>query len=486
VTNIEQFIKNQGPMLSGQLAKAITDQDGITEEAARKRIERVDSPVHKLTGLFSERQSFIYHQDIYNSEEYFQGLAAAFETDGKRYAAIIKAIDYHHGVISKAELANYSISPLINMKGHLRYSSVIEKLSKTGVLINYDENHWQLNGYIAAKEAVNFRHYKAIEFSKHLLANNFNAWCRNIGFASFKKGDFNSSISGFQFTYTAPSYINGLTVFKNGTPQPGFIAADILIGNKTGVQEVNFFLQKIRIIKARTPSIRLLPVLLVDGLDVNALADLKRAGVMIASVKEIFGQVYDDLLKSLINTITNAGTVLKKEPEKYLNLMVQLSKLVDGKTNNLRGDLFELAVGYYYAQDCRYLEIGKKVRLEEEMLSREIDVFATYADKIVLVECKGYNYAIDDAYVLKFLNDKVPILKKWLDKSSFTQDDYVFEIWSTGGFTSEALTLLEKAKTTTKKYKIDYLDKPAILERAKALNTSKFVEILKEYFFKDL
>lgn len=97
-----------------------------------------------------------------------------------------------------------------------------------------------------------------------------------------------------------------------------------------------------------------------------------------------------------------------------------------------------------------------------------------------------YNYAIDDTYVLKYLNDKIPILKKWLDKSTFTQSDYVFEIWSTGGYTAEATALLEKAKTTTKKYKVDYLDKAAILERARKLKTTKFIDILKEYYFKDI
>lgn len=388
MTFLEKYIKDQGPTLSGQVAQMLVEKEGISESAARKRIERLASPIHKLTGLFSEKQSFIYHQEDYNNETYFQNLAEAFETSGKRYAAVIKAIDYHHGVILKDDLANYSISPTINIKGHLKFSTLIEKLTKVGVILDYDESHWQLNGYLASKLEVNFRHYKAIEFSKNLLANNFNAWCRKIGLVSFKKGDFNSSVSGFQFAYTAPSYISGLTVYKASIPQPGFVVADILIGNTTGLKEIDFFIQKINIIKARTPNIRLFPILIVDGVDVNALNKLKQAGIMIASIKEIFGESYNELLKSLINTITNAGTVLKKEPEKYLNLMVQLTKLVDGKTNNLRGDLFELAVGYYYAQDCRFLEIGKKIRLEEEMKSREIDVFATYADKIVLVECK--------------------------------------------------------------------------------------------------
>ena len=46
--------------------------------------------------------------------------------------------------------------------------------------------------------------------------------------------------------------------------------------------------------------------------------------------------------------------------------------------------------------------------------------------------------------------------------------------------------MLEKAKQNTKKYKIDYLDRQAILDRAKELKTSKFTEILKDYYLKEI
>ena len=210
---------------------------------------------------------------------------------------------------------------------------------------------------------------------------------------------------------------------------------------------------------------------------------MKQKGILIASIREIFGENYEDLINSLINIVRNAGEILRTKPEEYINLMVQLSKLVDGQTNNLRGDLFELAVGYYHGQFCKFLEIGKKVRIENDPKPREIDVFANYEQDIHLVECKGYNYAIDDAYVLRYLNEIIPALRKWFLNSSFSDKGLVFEIWSTGGFTEEAITLLEKAKGT-KKYKIEYLDKDEILNRAKQLKTSKFAEILREYFFR--
>ncbi|NJS16949.1 MAG: hypothetical protein HC787_09130 [Nostocaceae cyanobacterium CSU_2_110] len=62
----------------------------------------------------------------------------------------------------------------------------------------------------------------------------------------------------------------------------------------------------------------------------------------------------------------------------------------------------------------------------------------------------------------------------------------VFEIWSTGGFDTEATELLTKAKNNTKKYGIDFLDKTQILERASQLQSTKFTEILKDYYLKEI
>jgi hypothetical protein len=446
VTKVEQFIESQGPILSSELANYLTRTLGLDNAIARKRVQRLKSPIHKLNGLFSESQSLVYHASIFRKEIYFEKLREAFEKAGKRNFAIITSIDYHFGVIKKADLANYSFSPINHIKGHQQMSTIIDNLIRANVLLDYDDVHYQLHPYISGTTEPDLRHYKAIEFSKNLVLNQFYNWSRNIGLSSFNKGDFNSEVGGFQFAYTAPTYISGLVQYVKGSPKPGFLVADILIGNKAGISEVDFFVQKTNAIKASNPSIRLFPILITDGVDIDALNKLKKAGVLMATIREVFGENYDELLKTLINTITNAGEVLRTNPDAYINLMLQLTKLVDGQTFNLRGDLFELAVGYYHGQFCKFLEIGKKVKIENDIKGREIDVFANYENKICLVECKGYNYPLDEDYVLRYLNEIVPALRKWFLASSFNNKTLIFEIWSTGGFTNEALELLSKAQ----------------------------------------
>ncbi|MBS1593989.1 MAG: hypothetical protein JST90_06670 [Bacteroidetes bacterium] len=482
MTSIEQYIKDQGGILSGDLEKYLVQRDGIASPTARKRIERLKSPVHKISGLFSESQSFIYHSDNYRKEAFYENFKNALSVAGKRHFAILIALNFHQGLIKKEDLGNYTFSPVTKLKGHQSLSTIVGNLLKNNIISDYDQDHYQLNPYLIDGLGADIKAYKAIEFSKDLVLNQFNVWSRNIGIGSFNKGKFNSEVGGFQFAYSAPSYITGFVQYKGGNPKPGFLVADVLIGNKVDLLQVDFFVQKINAIKASNISLRLFPVLIVHGVELEALNLLKKTGIVVGTIKEIFGENYDELLRSLINTIKNAGEILRTKPEEYIQLMIGLTKLVDGQTNNLRGDLFELAVGYYHGQFCKFLEIGKKIKVESDFKEYDADVFAIYENELHIAECKGYNYPIDDRYIIKYLNEKLPTFRNWVLASSYKEKALIFEIWRTGGFTAEAQQLLEKVNTS--KYRVEFYDKERILKKAKELKSPKFTTILRDYYFK--
>ena len=485
MTKIVTHIRKNGGILSGDLSRIMSKKYGITEEAARKRIERFKSPIHKLKGIFSDKKSFIYHSDDYQTEEYYDGLLAAIMSDAKRIGAIITAIKFHHGLVNIKELANYSISPISRIDGHMKFDTLIELLLKNDFVRKYDDETLGLNAMLGGKPNPNLSHIKAIELSKAIVLQRFEIWSKNIGLTSFKKGKNNNVVGGFQFAFSAPTYIDGLTRYKGNVKNPGFLIADILLCNDTNEETVSFFLRKIAAIKASNPVLDLFPVIIVDGIKTKALNKLKSNGVLIASVKELFGNEYSELLKSLINTVTNAGAILKKDPEQYINLMEKLTKLVDGKTNNLRGDLFELAVGYYYSKYCRNLDISKRVTLQETNQSKEIDVLAVFENEVKIVECKGYNYPVDIDYIEHYISNKIVIIRKWA-LNVYPEKSLTFEIWSTGGFTEAAEKKLATAKVKTKKYDIEYFNKQKILEKANGINSPKFKEILRDYFLKEI
>lgn len=485
MTPTEQYIENQVGILSGDLADFLSKTHKISKNAAKKRVERLKEPIHRLTGLFADNQSFIYHATYYQSPEYFEKLSEAIQTAAKRYYAVISSINYHHGLIRKNELPNFCFSPVANLKGHINVMSLIKKMNDINILHEYDEDHFRLNPVIAEKSEPNFRHFKAIQLSKELVLHQFETWSKNIGLVSFNQTARNQQVAGFQFSFAAPSYVNGLVQTNKTKPKPGFVVADILLGNTTNSSSVDFFIRKIEIIRASNPTTKLFPAIIVDGIHIDALNKLKSLGVIIASVSDLFGKQYSELLKNLINTVTNAGAILKTNPESFIQLMEQIEKLATGKTNNLRGDLFELAVGYYYAKECQSLDVGKKFRATSSQKFRDIDVLAVYENEVRMVECKGYNYPIDEEYVKTYLTEIVPDMREWaLDV--YPNKKMIFEIWSTGGFTEESEQLLTQAAYKTKRYQIKHIDKQSILERAQSLQTGKFTEILRQYYFKEI
>lgn len=227
----------------------------------------------------------------------------------------------------------------------------------------------------------------------------------------------------------------------------------------------------------------ILPFLLTDYLEQETLKLLKEKGIVIGFIDTMFGQGYTELIKSLINSITNAGAILKKNPEAYLELIDSINKLVVGKTNNLKGDLFELAVGYYHGQKCKMLDIGKIVNFKGKQ--REIDVLAVYANKVVIAECKGYKNSIDKEEIEKWITKKIPLIRSWLLSSKFySNKEIIFEHWSTGGYSKEAYEYINEINV--KRYKLEFICLKKMIDKSKEIKSTKFKRILREYYMTDI
>lgn len=483
MTSIEIILRNNGPLLSGELADLLEKESGASKEAIRKRISRARLPISRIRGFFADNQSFFYLQEQYNKEIFYHGLLEAFKKGAKRFYAVIKAIEYHYGYLKMEHLPCYTFSPTQNLVGHKRISKIIEELIGLNI-VSFEEDSYRLHPFIIEKINPSYKEYKAIETAKNFILTQFLSWTRSIGLTSYNTGLFYSEFAKFQWGFTSPSYVTSLTFSAGGKIVPAFILADVLIGREAEEEYVNFFIEKIKILNSQKNLSKFIPFLIVDSVSPQALTLLKKNGVVIGFVNKLFGYEYSDLLKALINTITNAGAILKKNPEVYLDLIAKLNKLVDGKTNNLRGDLFELAVGFYHSRLCRSLDIGKQINFEGSR--KEMDVFAVYTDEIKVAECKGYKNKVTKDEVEVWLSEKLFVLRKWIiDQPAYDNKNITFEFWSTGGFDDDAIEKLEYAKKTVKKYRIEYCDQSQIIEKAKEVKSKRFNDILKQYYFSE-
>ena len=101
--------------------------------------------------------------------------------------------------------------------------------------------------------------------------------------------------------------------------------------------------------------------------------------------------------------------------------------------------------------------------------------------KVIVVECKAYRGKVDRDYVEKWLSSRIPVFRRFLE-GIYPGKKFEFSIWSLGGFDESAKELLEKHKTTAKKYKLSYLNKKEIYQYAKDSNDKLFCEQIHKHF----
>jgi len=482
VTNIVEYINREIVVSSGDVLNYCEKTLGITNEAARKRLQRLPSYIFKIKGICRDKQSILYHKDKWIDIDFLDKLVEILKNNARQHYAVLNALNLYYGSVPRAILAEYTVSPVRNIKGHKNFDTIIQDLISLRLVEETNDYFVALGDYTT----YNDKRSKALDVIHRMTIDHFHEWGRNIGLFSYDSANFHSEFSSYQFAIVAPSYINSLvSKSKNGKNVPAFVVADILLNRDIDKDDIEFFIKKLENVSMRNTAARIIPFLLIGTHSQEVYSVLKSKGVIVGNIDELFGDKYAESVYGILNLIENAGAILKTNPDQYLKLIESIEKLSTGKTYNLKGDLFEMAVGYYHGQLCKTLEISKTVRYDNEF--REIDVYAVYQDKVVFAECKGYNSKIDDEYVANWLSKKIPVIRNWaLSCESLCDKQIVFEIWSTGGFTDEATKRLSATHQKTKKYQIDFYDYTQMLNLAKEKKVRHFTEIIRSYYTKDI
>ncbi|MDD3254328.1 MAG: hypothetical protein PHH33_00575 [Parabacteroides sp.] len=480
MTDIEQYINNKVVTSSGMVVEYCVQTYGITEINARKRIQRLPESIYKIKGICKDNQSILYHKDKWGDEEFYNGLVEILHENANQHYLIINGLWLHDGIILKEKLASFTASPILRKKGHKSFESVLSDL-KSLRLVEESTTHYSLSGYAN----INEKRAKAVNMLQAITIAHFHEWARNIGLISYDSAKFDSEFSRYQFSMVAPSYIKSLTSKLSDKLIPAFVLADIILKQDITEMDVQFLIKKLQNISMQNQSAKFIPFLLVSSHNSDVYHALKSNGIVVGNIDELFGKKYSETILGILNLIENAGAVLKNNPDQYIKLIENIEKLAVGKTYNLKGDLFEMAVGLFHGQQCQSLEISKNIHYDYK--HREIDVYAVYQDKVVFAECKGYNYPIDDGYIDEWLSTKIPVIRDWaLSCESLKSKKIDFEIWCTGGFTEESITKLVAAKEKTKKYFIDFFDLNRMRSVARDKNINHFEKVIKTYYIKEV
>lgn len=475
---VSVLLKQHGPMLSGELARIFEKTYNVSNEAARQALSRAKFPVCKIQALsFDKNQKFFYIDSQYMSQQYVEELIDAIETSSKENWSYICAFRSQNGYVSKNLLPMMVSSPFNRVRGHKMHQRVVEDLLQCKIIEEYNDDYWKLCDWIPVQKR-NYSRAVGLETAKKQVVRDFVRWAKNInliGYNSAKTLDDPAEFAQFRWALTCPSYTQPLFDLRKG--KPGFVVADVFYGKTASVEDIQFFLQKLAIIRSYKKLSNFWPVFLAETVSNEALKELKENKVTVALIKNIFDERYAELLATIVNVFTNSSAIISKNPGKIEELFSEIVK-AEGRYNNMVGDMLELLAGYYYQKTgCDYLDIKKNIQ-SPDGATNEIDVFVMGAGKIIVVECKAMHAAVDVDFVEKWLSKNIRQIREWIFEEYGADKEVTFQLWSLGGFTDAAREALTDAARKTRKYKIEFFDREQLLAMARGNKVQVMVDIL--------
>jgi|GEM_PF-848159 len=476
MTSIEYLLEDNGPMISSEIARKLAARELISYNTASQRLSR-EPGLERLEGFFKSNQSLVFLPKQREDGEVLKFLARQMELHGKKYWFTLNAIRYHSGTISRKFLETYSYYPVEALETHLTFDQVMQKFVKENILV-YGADDYSFSPRLRYKGLNHFLS-NTLETIKLNVLDNFSSQAKNIGLVSYDSGELFAQYGKFRWAFKGVCPVRGM---KNGKDF-GFVLADILLGRPTYKKDVEFFIKKIEAVQSFQNASRIMPVLLVDSLDHDAMMWLKEKGVILGFIKELFGSKYAETLNDLITILTNAGASLAKNPNKYLELIAELRKYNDGLLKNIKGALFEYVAGHYYIYQHANIDMGREI-FENKGL-HDIDIMAMFNDRVVFAECKGRVSPTPIEDINKWLRIKVPAFKTWSAKQETHKNRSVeFEYWSSAGYTEDALKRIEEVQQEYKRSIVRFLGPAEIMERAKEMKNKKLQKELNTFFFK--
>ncbi len=360
MTFVENLLAREGPMRGSEVAEHLQSDLGISPDAARKRISRVKTPVRRFPlQLLPKGESFLYLDDQRKTERFWTSFHSALRSANSIYGHAIDGLWARGGIVPADEFEVVSGAPRA-MKKQVSSDRLLATLIAAGFVERYP--HVDLGDCVAIARyelgAPNYKHARAVRLVEGVVLDGTREWVRKLGLGSYNAvriRDENPDrlVGQFSWDLTAPSYIAPM---KRTGGQPGFVAADVFVGEPLDEFQIRYFLRKVEVVSASIRS-RTLPILIADGFSRRALRQGKNVGVLMVTPANLFGERVGEALRELVNTLKNAAAVAASNPAKLARLVEELSEM-EGAAGNLRGILFELIVAHLARLQAVSVDVG--------------------------------------------------------------------------------------------------------------------------------
>ncbi|WP_153132298.1 hypothetical protein [Dechloromonas hortensis] len=495
---LTDYLLEQGPQMSGDLAAALAKLNGISASAARKRIERRSDSIRALDLQFSRGAQFLYVAGQYGSPRFWRKLAEALVKTNGAYARAIWALSARGGVIPLTNFASAAgaSSGLRQLSGEAVYG----RLVSTGLLQELEIPG--LGACIAFAKGETFIDellppLRARLIAETVLLQSVQEWAAKLGIGSFHSFKLRSDVPGsvptvasFEWDLSAPSFLGPLATWSNtDKPKPGFVVVDVLLTDEVGADDVRPFIYKCVSLRQFRGVGRCLQFFVAHRYSKDALDMIRRAGIVPATPESLFGTDVARALMDLASTLIHAATHAVA-PEKFTELFERLGK-VEGAAGTLRGALFEFVVADVVRKTTPNVDITmNKIYREGGKDVAEVDVRAIVKDReIRFIECKGLlpGNLLSDKDVDDWLTKRIPLVRKYtLQNAEYHRYKLKFELWLTGKLSPEAEMKILMAQQTIgpQKYTIEVFYADELEKTVRETNDSSLLKVVSQHFLK--
>ena len=486
---LEEILKVGGPMLASKARAILAKQEGISDVTARKRISRMGHNILRVSSIGFPKGSFFLCLRSHNQTEIQRGLLNAFRESGCIHGVALDALWCLCGEVTLEKFHTISGSPH-KRRGKKGYETVLRELCKQELV---KETTTEEGKYIQMLCSVSnsplvVKNAKVIRVLEELLLLICHQWIQNNGLGSYNKIKHNGEFAGFSWDLTAPSYLDPLRTFSKNESKPGFIVVDILPQYKIQKAHIEYFIRKKIACQSQKNVLKFLPILVGNSFEPEAFKFGKANGILLTTPENLFGTEVAKTLVELANLLGKTVTDTEsKSTEAILSLVERVAK-IEGKSLNIRGQLFEFLVSHIVSNiNPGIIEVGKIVH-NNEGKSAEIDVFSLINKQAIeCYECKGHhkNIEVTEGEIKKWF-EKISIIYRWIkDQEEHSNKEVTFYFWTTGPIKADAVSLLEKRSLEIKKYKILWKSGLEVIQEAKRLNLGSIVKVLNEHYVKD-
>ncbi len=489
--DIKSYLQSNGPQLASSVS-AWLELNGVSAEAARKRLSRTTAPIRSFpVPLFPKGARFMYLQAERETERFWTALHRDLRSTGSIYGIALDGLLARRGAVASDSFAVISGATAVPVKKQVMSETVLNMLESAGLVgqSNYGDG---LFTYIKpyAISVPDTNGMKARDAVERITLDALRDWARNVGAASFNQIAIRGEqqlvpVQQFRFDMAGPSYL--LPLRRSVQTHPGFLVADVFSDGTLDEFQIRYFIRKAKALHATLKGASVLPILVADGFTGAALKSGHAAGILMATPGTLFGRKIGDGLRRLLTTLTNAAAYASAEtPDRIVGLVNTLAD-IEGRSQNLRGPLFELIAAYLVRRDAVSIDMGVRATDPVTREQADIDVLkvSKMAQEFVAIECKarepGGTVGVEE--ISRWLG-KLKVIQNHLKQNRDREAVLSFELWTTGTFTPDALSLLQQSKSQRTRTPISWKAGADLVAYASIMREKAIADVLKQHFLK--